>query len=127
MIRKAILEASLSTFNTQKMGAIITKGGRILSSGHNKRRGYTKYYTRGAWKDSLHAERDAIIKLLSKGRADQLVGSTIYVTRLMADGSLGMSKPCALCEELIRKVGIKKVVYTSRSEDTVIYKIKDLL
>jgi len=35
--------------------------------------------------------------------------------RIMADGSIGMSKPCKICQKLLKDFGIQKVYYTNRS------------
>lgn len=51
-----------------------------------------------------HAESRAARKL---GRAD-----TLYVVRVLRDGTWGLAKPCHFCEKRLRDQGIKKVVYT---------------
>lgn len=39
-------------------------------------------------------------------------GSEIYVARVLKNGELAMSKPCAHCENVLRARGIKTVYYT---------------
>ena len=39
----------------------------------------------------------------------------ITVVRCRMDHSLGMSKPCAQCEQCIKKCGIKKIYYSNES------------
>lgn len=36
----------------------------------------------------------------------------LYVTRVMANGEAGISKPCKDCQKLIKQMGVKKVIYT---------------
>ena len=113
MLRSAISEAGRSNIHRARMGAVITKGRRILSVGHNEMRGYRKCPSKRRWVNSLHAEQAAILKLLNKGKIYELSGATIHVTRIKRDGNVGMARPCETCEELIRAVGIKRVIYTN--------------
>ena len=58
----------------------------------------------------LHAE----IKCLRNAPQEKIEGSTLYVWRLRNDnGQWGMAKPCPICQEEIRQVGIKKVYYST--------------
>lgn len=110
-LNNARKEAEKSTFNRARVGAIIVKGGRILSSGYNQTR-YSKLSARNQYK-SIHAEEACIIKLLRKPNGLQmLAGATIYITRIKKDGSTGLAKPCKTCQDLINSVGIKKIVHT---------------
>lgn len=116
MIRIASKKAKTSTFERAKMGAVITKGNRILATGHNSVRFYRN--PRGlkinrVWENSLHAEQAAILKLLNSRRQHELVGATIFVSRIRGNGEPGLAKPCEVCQGLITAVGIKKVVYTT--------------
>lgn len=96
-----------SPFLKHRVGAVVMKGKRILSSGFNEIR-YDKTTQRG----TMHAEAAAIGKLLNSGAQAELVGSTIFVTRYTRSGLISCAKPCDECYELIRSVGIRKVVYT---------------
>lgn len=40
-------------------------------------------------------------------------GATLWVARVLKDGSWAMAKPCKNCETLIRNKGVKKVYYTT--------------
>lgn len=117
-LRIAKKEAKKSGFKQHRLGAVIVKGSRILSTGYNQRR-YTKEFK----KPTLHAEADAILKLLKDNRLSDLVGSTLYVCRFTAGGRVGCSKPCDACASLIKSVGIRKVVYTLDDGTTKEYKV----
>jgi len=95
-----------------RMGAVIVKGNRILSTGYNEFR-YSKYIKT----PTLHAEASAILKLLRESRFNDLVGSELYVTRWTPGGRIGLAAPCRSCMELIRSVGIRRVAF-SDSEDS---------
>jgi tRNA(Arg) A34 adenosine deaminase TadA len=71
----------------------------------------------------LHAEIHAILKVKNKAL---LKGATIVTYREKRDGTLGKSRPCPMCYELIRKSGIKRIQYTiddGIKEETVIFDI----
>lgn len=104
--RVASKEAAKSSHEQHKLGAVIVKGARILSTGYNQLRPSGVLRTQ-----TLHAEAAAILKLLKEKRLSDLCGSELYVTRFTRGGSVGCSKPCTACMELIRSVGIKKVHY----------------
>jgi deoxycytidylate deaminase len=55
----------------------------------------------------LHAEVAALVALKDWSRA-----SSILVSRVRGDGSIGSAKPCALCIRLIKLAGIKHVNHT---------------
>lgn len=111
MLRLARKQALLSTFHRARVGAVVVRGGRVLSVGHNQIR-YTKHIKR-PYPESLHAEQAAILKLLSKRKLSDLVGSTMFVCRIDRRGIARLARPCANCQNLIDAVGIKEVVYTT--------------
>ena len=107
-IRMAAKVAKQSTFKRHRLGAVVVKGHRILSTGYNEVR-----YSKLIGKHTLHAEASAVIKLLKGGHQNDLVGSTMYVTRFTRGGAVGMAKPCVECHNLIQSVGINRVVYSN--------------
>lgn len=92
-------------------GAVIVKGGRVISTGVNKWRNKqvnpqeTPEYNPNL---SYHAEVDAI----SHAGSD-LNGATIYIARVNKHGHEQLSRPCVRCAKALKEAGIKKVVYTS--------------
>lgn len=104
--RVAAKEAVKSQHKQHKLGAVIVKGGRILSTGFNSLRPSSLLKTH-----TLHAEAAAILKLLKERRLHDLAGSEIYVTRFTRGGAVACSKPCSACMDLIKAVGIKRIHY----------------
>ena len=106
--------ARASDHPDQKHGAVLTKGGSILSTACNMldfskhaglHRPYTDYNNA-----SLHAEIAAL-----RGRSKEATrGATMYVVRLGGHGKkeLKMSAPCVMCQHAMRAAGIKRVVYS---------------
>lgn len=78
-----------SCHNRQKMGAVIVRGGAVLSLAANHRR----------W--GGHAE------VRSLAAAGDVAGATCYVMRY----NRRISKPCPNCRELLILRGVKKAVY----------------
>jgi dCMP deaminase len=88
-----------------KLGAVITRGNKVVSIGYNKNKTHTK--SNHCWK-RLHAEISAIIK----ARQD-LTGCSIYIYREKKDGSFGLARPCHTCMLAIKEAGITKAHYTT--------------
>lgn len=91
----------------QRHGAVVVKNGNIVSVGHNKMVNHPNIlgeFTKN--KASLHAEVAALRNVKNPQ------GCTIFVSRVMKSGEVGLSKPCPECQEYIDSVGVKKVIYT---------------
>lgn len=107
-MRIAAKEAKKSEHKQHRHGAVIVKGGNILSTGYNQLRPSNVLKTQ-----TLHAEAHAILKLLNARRHQELVGSTMYVSRWTRGGTLSNSRPCMVCHDLMRSVGISECVFTT--------------
>lgn len=105
MAKKTALK---STFRQHRLGAVVVKGGRVLSTGFNAIR-----HCKETGKSTQHAEEAAIVRLLKDGRHSELVGSRLYISRFTPGGKLGLARPCERCMSLIRSVGIRDVAYTT--------------
>lgn len=112
--RIAAREAMKSSFKQHRLGAVIVKGSRVLSTGFNKH-GYNSYNHT----PTMHAEASAVLKLLKQRRLADLVGSEIYVTRYTKGGRVGLARPCPDCTNLLKSVGIRRVHYTVDGGGTV--------
>lgn len=120
MISSALKQAAKSEYK-YKVGAVIVKGGRLLSVGHNVV-GKTHPKHTGIYKESVHAEEAAILnRLKTKNGLASLQNAVLYVSRITSSGIPGMAKPCPNCERLIRAVGIKKVIFTTNTGETEVY------
>ncbi|AEE14224.1 dCMP deaminase [Thermodesulfobium narugense DSM 14796] len=110
----AFLVATRSTCIRRKVGAVIVKEKRILSTGYNGApSGLLHCLDIGCLRDKLnipsgerqelcrglHAEQNAIIQGAMYGVS--LMGSTIYVT----------NQPCITCAKMLIQAGIVKIVY----------------
>ncbi len=92
-------------------GALLVKGGQVINSSYNKN-SYKGWATRFRDRFSGHATHHAELGcILGVDRAN-IKGSTIYVARIGKKGDLRMSKPCPMCTEILKNMGVRKVVYS---------------
>jgi len=109
--------ALMSDHQDHRHGAVIVKGGSVISVGCNKldfshhaalNRSYTEYGIA-----TLHAEISALHGL-SKERTR---GCTLYVVRLgKRNDEFRLSAPCDMCMSAMARAGIKKIIYTVDEE-----------
>jgi deoxycytidylate deaminase len=91
-----------------KLGAVIVdKRGKILGRGFNlmKTHPHSNSYER-----RIHAEFSAILACKTPVK-----GCSIYVYRGLKDGSIGLSKPCKYCLEMLKAHGIKEMYFTTET------------
>ena len=115
--------ASNGTYGKLKHGAVLVKGGNVVNVAFNKST-FTSFgnrvrnnYTCGH--ATVHAEIGAILGVPRSKTA----GATIYVVRINRNGQYRMSKPCPMCEDVLKFVGVKKVVYTTDGNNIGEYKL----
>lgn len=108
-------EASCSTFDQYRLGAVITSGNYVVARGRNRPKShpmqlkYEKYRGRTGIRNHVHAEVDALIR---SGYED-LTGCEIFVYRETKAGHLANSKPCPACMQAIKDSGIQYIYFTS--------------
>jgi len=94
-LRLAIRAADKSPHRRFRHGALVTKGGSVLSVGHNHH--------------TVHAEMAACNRVDPK----LLRGSTVWSVRLTKSGcKCANAKPCAQCLAELERLGIRKVIYS---------------
>lgn len=111
-LRSAKIQALKSKHKQHRVGAVVVKGGRVLSFGHNQIRPSKELKT-----ETIHAEEAAILQAIKASGVHSLAGTTLYVTRFTKGGSTGLARPCSRCMGLIRSCGIRKVYYSTDHGD----------
>ena len=114
--------AESSSYSLHRHGAVLVKGGSVLnwSANQNKvQRWAQRFRSHGCGHATHHAELGAVLGVAR----DKTTGSDVYVVRISKKGSLLMSKPCEMCQELLRHVGVKRVFYSIDDETMGCYKV----
>lgn len=94
----------------QNMVAIITKGGKIISSSVNNMEKTHPATFNGQYSRCVHAEISVIHRAAN---ISDIEGTDIYVYRFLKNGALGNSKPCKSCMDAIKRAKIKYMTYYS--------------
>lgn len=98
----------------QYHGAVVVKGGSVLSLGVNRWRNKSLLLPGGDYNPhvTIHAEIDAL-----KRAGEGARGATVYVASIGKNGEERFSRPCNLCAKALIAAGVKQVVYTMGDKD----------
>lgn len=94
-----------------RIGAVIFKGSRIISSGKNEFKNSGVPYKYRKTKLSIHAEQAALEGIDWR----KLKGCSIFVIRVNRSGKISMAYPCEYCIKTLNHVGIRWIYYTNRN------------
>jgi pyrimidine deaminase RibD-like protein len=78
-----------------RVGAVVVRGGQVISKGYNRGR--------------RHAEISALARLWPSERVDTVV----YVARPLYEAEYGLARPCEDCLNAMRRAGVKKVFFSA--------------
>jgi deoxycytidylate deaminase len=111
-IKLAIKQAEKSTHN-YRLGAVITKGRRVLGQGCNDAQRFQSKVRHTSWPESRHAEVAAVMDALRRYPSDELKGSKITVVRINNQGQLRLAYPCESCYNVLSNIGVRRVIYSN--------------
>tara|TARA_R100000008_G_C3548651_1_gene149048 strand:+ start:380 stop:826 length:447 start_codon:yes stop_codon:yes gene_type:complete len=114
--------ATQSSYGKIRHGAVLVKGGSIISTSFNKDKFSAfgeRFRKQGLGPATHHAELGCVLGI----DRSKTVGSTIYVVRINKKGEYRLSKPCPMCHEILKFCGVKKVVYTKNENEIECYKL----
>jgi Deoxycytidylate deaminase len=121
ILKRAVKEAMFSDYELS-IGAVIFKGKRIISSGHNNLRHCRIHPKYQDYPNSLHAEQDALLGM----DWNNVKGCSILVVRVNPSGFFAESRPCEKCYNLLNFVGIKKVYYSDKFGNIISCALQDM-
>lgn len=104
--------ARISDYGRFQHGAILVKHGNVLNACHNKDKTCSfgnRFRPRHKGRATVHAELGAILNM----PRDSTEGADVYVVRVNRYDELRNSKPCPMCHEALRFVGVKRVFYST--------------
>lgn len=107
-----------STCTNWRLGAVIVRGGKIISSGYNRysakmEKFSRKYNLRHLF--SLHAEMDAILN--AAGNIDDAI---MFIAGIKHNGNEVYCRPCYNCLKIIRHTKIRAIYYQAKNDIEVI-------
>ncbi len=111
-----------SSYGKIRHGAVLVKGGSIISASFNKDKFSAfgnRFRMQGYGPATHHAELGCILGV-DKSKTS---GSTVYVVRINRKGEYRLSKPCPMCHKILKYCGVKKVVYTKNENEIESYKL----
>ena len=111
-----------SPYGKIRHGALLVKGGSVRNSSCNKEN-YSSFGKRfrspARGHATVHAELGAILGL----PRSVTTGADVYVCRINREGEFRNSKPCSMCHEALKHVGVKRVYYTTNDNTIEMYKL----
>jgi deoxycytidylate deaminase len=117
--------ATMSDFPRIHVGAVVTEGKTIISTGYNSyktnpiQHRYNKYRILNNYDSSIakeHAEIHALSRLIGKNEIDWTKVS-IYIYREKNDGLPACSRPCPACMKLIKDLNIKNIYFIDENNN----------
>lgn len=105
---RALVLALASEHPRWQLGAILVRGGSIVSAACNTVRN-SPHLTQGVG-SSFHAEEKCLRKVFYS--ADRAENSTIFVARINNQGQQRLARPCNSCYSKLVKAGVDRIVYT---------------
>jgi cytidine deaminase len=103
-LNHAVQHASVAPHDKWRVGAVLVRRGRVLSTGVNRYRNHPAQVSLEGV--SYHAEEVAIRK------AGDAEGATIYVARITKSGLIGKAMPCERCRLMLSEHGVHTAVWT---------------
>lgn len=96
---------------THQLCALVVSKNKVLSVGYNQPKTHT--ISAETKMQQLHAEMHAVL-----GCPEAAVdGAEVIVVRIKPSGKPGLARPCEVCEKILRRFGVRRVFYTTNSED----------
>ena len=122
-LKMAAKAAEQSGHDKFRHGAVLIKGGSILNIAANSdnHSSFGQRFRTSPGRATHHAELGCVLGL----DRSSTQGSTIYVARVGNDGRWKMSKPCSMCHEVMKYVGVREIVYTVDDGEWGAYNLQD--
>jgi deoxycytidylate deaminase len=115
-------ESKKSTLTDWRIGAVIVKGNKIISRGHNKLSGKMQIieqrYNIKLW--SLHAEMLAIMDC-----KEDINGSVLFIAGTKMNGNAVYCRPCKHCMKMIKQFSFHAIYYLTKDGFEAIYPKKE--
>lgn len=101
-----------------KHAAVLAKGRRIVATGFNSKKTHPHAPFRHGLQ-TIHAEISVLLPfdILRRrpGTSNDIASCTLFVARI-GDGGPALSRPCKYCYQVLKTIGIERIVYTTDNE-----------
>ena len=114
--------AEQQSAHSYRHGAVLVKGSTVRNVSANKNK-FKGWGARFRHKDCGHATHHAELGCILGVDRKQTTSATVYVVRVGKNGDFKMSKPCTMCQSVLKYVGIKKVYYTTSNDQYEVMKL----
>ena len=111
-----------SPYGKIRHGALLVKGGSVRNVAFNKEN-YSSFGTRFRGPNKGHATVHAELGCILGMPRNVTSGADVYVCRINRDGEFRISKPCKMCHQVLKHVGVKRVYYTTNDNTIEMYKL----
>lgn len=112
LIRKArAIAPNIDERSKSRHISFLLKRNKIISYGWNQPwKSHSIAKLSGARFAAIHAELSTLIR--SNLRFNEVHGLTMVNVRFLKDGTIGISKPCSICQKMLNGFGITDIYYT---------------
>lgn len=103
-------------------GAVLVKGSTMRNScaNQNKFKGWgNRFRRKNEGYATLHAELGCVLGV----DRSLTTNATVYVVRIDAKDDFKLSRPCSMCQAVLKHVGVKKVIYSINNEEYGVLKL----
>ena len=111
-----------SSYDKLRHGAVLVRGGSVINAACNKDK-FSSFGSRFRAPDTgpgtHHAELGCVLGISREVTS----GADIYVCRVNKKNEFRLSKPCQMCHDILKHVGVKRVYYTTDSGSVKMYKL----
>ena len=111
-----------SPYGKIRHGALLVKGGSVRNVAFNKEN-YSSFGTRFRSQHKGHATVHAELGCILGMPRNVTTGADVYVCRINREGDFRIRKPCTMCHEALKHVGVKRVYYTTNDNTIEMYKL----
>lgn len=113
---KLAIRTAFQSKSEFRHGAVLVKRNAVISIAiniMNKTHPLQQKYSRKKFSIGSHAETRCCLGI----PYSELNKSTLFVARILKNGTPALSKPCIGCQEILIELGVRKVFYTINSQD----------
>ena len=110
--QKLAYRIALNSESKFRLGAVLAKGSKVLNVGINnmsKTHPSTQKFTRRPL--GTHAEFSACRGV----ETEDIIGSTIYVCRVLKNNLIALAAPCECCTQFLKMFGVRGVYYSTNN------------